>query len=563
MSQGSEVCKSQLFERPVVDGERSADTVGRSGKPGLIDLCSAAAEPRLEDLVRQSAYLVPDREALRIGRHRLSYQQLISTADRWASVLRSAHSRGEPRRIGVLADRTLTGYLGILAGMCAGAAVYPLAPDLPVSRLAELLRDHAMDALLTDAVCAAKVKELSETESGVVPTVFAPEVGNSVWGESGVTLLTEGDVTVLPARQKAMDVAYVLFTSGSTGRPKGVPIKHANVCHFIASVMSRYDFTEKDVFSQTFGLTFDLAFFDLFAAWACGGTVVHTHPAALARLPQFVEREGITVWFSVPGTVSALQRSGGLPAGSLPSLRWSLFCGETLLHEDAAAWQRAAGNSTVENLYGPTELTIACTAYRWAPSKPVAGSHGVVPIGHLLPGHDAVLLDETGGLNAYEGELCVTGPQMFSGYLQAEDNEGRFLRRDGRLWYRTGDLVRRSDEAGFLYLGRTDHQMKVRGHRIEPAEVEQRLRVVPGVEEAVVLAVGEATDRRLVAICGGDALHASLIDKRLRDELPPYLIPGQYIFLNQLPLTDRGKIDRQALVSLAQASQEVSSNYSG
>ncbi|MDX3225227.1 amino acid adenylation domain-containing protein [Streptomyces sp. ME19-01-6] len=516
-------------------------------------LSDAVVEPRLEDLVRQSAHRAPDREALRIGAHRVSYRELISTADRWASVLRSAHSAGEPRRIAVLADRTFTGYVGILACMCAGAAVYPIAPDLPVARLSELLRDHPMDALLTDTVCAAKVKELSENDIDALPTVFAPEVSDSVWSDSDVTLLAKVDATDLPARQNAGDVAYVLFTSGSTGRPKGVPIRHANACHFIAGVMSRYEFTEKDVFSQTFGLTFDLAFFDLFAAWASGGTVVHTHPAALARLPQFVEREGITVWFSVPGTVSALRRSGGLPEGSLPSLRWSLFCGEALLHQDAAAWQMAAANATLENLYGPTELTIACTAYRWAPSNPVAAAHGVVPIGELFPGHDAVLLDETGELDPHEGELCVTGPQMFSGYLQAEDDVGRFLRRDGRCWYRTGDLVRRSGGAGFLYLGRTDHQIKVRGYRIEPGEIEQRLRVVPGVEEAVVLAVGAAADRRLVAFCGGNALDAPQIDKRLREELPPYLIPSQYILLSQLPVTDRGKVDRRALVAMALA----------
>jgi amino acid adenylation domain-containing protein len=437
--------------------------------------------------------------------------------------------------------------------MCAGAAVYPLAPDLPVTRLAELLRDHPVDALLTDTVCAAKVKELSETDIDILPPVFAPEVSGSVWRGSGVALLTEDDATDLPVRRNVSDIAYVLFTSGSTGRPKGVPIRHANACHFIAGVRSRYGFTAEDVFSQTFGLTFDLAFFDLFAAWACGGTVVHTHPTALARLPQFVEREQLTVWFSVPGTISLLRRSGGLPAGCLPSLRWSLFCGEALLHEDAVAWQRAAGNSTVENLYGPTELTIACTAYRWAQSNPVAGAHGIVPIGELFPGHDAVLLDETGELDPHEGELCVTGPQMFSGYLRSEDDVGRFLRRDNRLWYRTGDLVRRSDEVGLLYLGRTDHQLKVRGHRVEPAEIEQYLRVAPGVEEAVVLAVGEAADRRLVAFCGGDSLDAALIDRRLREELPPYLVPGQYVLLSQLPANDRGKTDRKALAALAVA----------
>lgn len=507
----------------------------------------AAAAPRLENLVRHSANRVPDRTALRIGPRRVSYAELKTTADHWAEVLRSAHPAGEPRSIGILADRTFTGYVGILAGMCAGAAVIPLPPDLPADRLGELLRAHPMDALVTDPVCAARVRELAgRTE---LPPVFSPEVDASTWAGSDVAVLTGTGHATLTPRKQPSDVAYVLFTSGSTGRPKGVPIGHSNVLHFVTSVLDRYDFTEDDVFSQTFGLTFDLAFFDLFVTWACGGTLVYTHPAALARLPQFMAREQVTVWFSVPGAISLLRRSGALTSGSLPSLRWSLFCGEALFHEDAAAWQAAAANSTVENLYGPTELTIACSAHRWSPEDRHAGDHGIVPIGLLFPGHEALLLDETGEPNLRQGELCVSGPQMFSGYLRSEDDEGRFLQWVGRLWYRTGDVVRRSDEAGLLYLGRTDHQTKIRGQRVEPAEIEHHLRALPGVAAAVVLAEGEGVARQLVAFCGGRSLDEALIDKQLRKVLPPTLVPARYVLLDELPVNDRGKTDRKALAA--------------
>ncbi|MFF0086639.1 AMP-binding protein [Streptomyces canus] len=493
---------------------------------------------RLEELVRRSARRAPGKEALRIGSLSVSYGELIGMAESWAAVLRTAHPAGTPQFIGVLCDRTLTGYTGVLAGLCAGAAVVPLASDAPPGRLARLLRDQPLDALIVDETGAAKVKDVAALCP--LPSLYAPECDP--------TALASGHV-VRTVRECPNEIAYVMFTSGSTGRPKGVPVTHASACHFVAVVCERYGLTPRDVFSQTFSLTFDLAFFDLFAAWSCGGTLVYVHSAVLARVARVVERERLTVWFSVPGAIQLAQRSGALDPGSMPSLRWSLFCGEPLLATDAAAWQRAASGSTVENLYGPTELTIACTAYRWDPERPEEGSHGIVPIGELFPGLEGILLAESDEPAAAQGELCVTGPQMFSGYLDPADDEGRFLQRDGRSWYRTGDLVRRSDHAGLLYLGRTDHQIKIRGYRIEPAEVEQHLRGLPGVENAVVLGLGEGAARSLVAFCVGSDLDSTRLERQLREEIPAYMVPGRYVVLDRLPVNERGKTDRRSLAA--------------
>ncbi|MDF3139832.1 MULTISPECIES: AMP-binding protein [unclassified Streptomyces] len=515
-----------------------------------------AGAPRVEDWVRRSAERHQAKEALRIGARRVSYAELMGTADRWARVLRTAHPHGEPRSIGLLSDRTLTGYTGVLATLCAGARVCPLGPDLPSDRLVALLRDHPLDALITDHVCAGQLKSLADRYA--LPPILAPDNDSAFWvGTQARVLVDRDSTTAQGARDRPSETAYVMFTSGSTGRPKAVPITHANVLSFLTTVRDRYDFTASDVFSQTFGLTFDLAYFDLFVAWTCGGTLVHTHPAALGRLEEFVRRESLTVWFSVPSAIGFARRTSGLPSNSLSSLRWSLFCGEALLTEDAAAWQRAAANSVVENLYGPTEVTIACSAYRWSPESRGAGLHGVVPVGHLFPGHDAVLLDEAGRIDVSQGELCVTGPQMFSGYLREEDDEGRFVRIDDRLWYRTGDLVRRSETAGLLYLGRVDHQVKIRGHRIDPGEIEYWLRTIPGVEAAAVLADGGPEDRELVAFCSGPAVDTAQLDRRLREFLPPHMIPRRYVTLDRLPVTDRGKTDRSALAAVLTRSHEV------
>ncbi|MFF4501683.1 AMP-binding protein [Streptomyces sp. NPDC001401] len=493
---------------------------------------------RLEELVRRSARRDPGKEALRIGSLSVSYGELMGMAESWAAVLRAAHPADTPQFIGVLCDRTFTGYTGILAALCAGAAVVPLAVDTPPGRLAGLLRDQPLDALIVDEAGAAKVKNVAALCP--LPPLYAPE--------SDPTAVTSGHV-VRTIRECQNETAYVMFTSGSTGRPKGVSVTHASACHFLTVVCERYGLTARDVFSQTFSLTFDLAFFDLFAAWSCGGTLVYVHSAALARVARVVEREGLTVWFSVPGAIQLARRSGALDPCSMPSLRWSLFCGEPLLAADAAAWQRAASGSTVENLYGPTELTIACTAYRWDPAREEEGAHGIVPIGELFPGLESILLAESDEPATEQGELCVTGPQMFSGYLDPADDEGRFFYHDGRWWYRTGDLVRRSSHAGLIFLGRTDLQIKIRGYRIEPAEVEHHLRLLPGVEDVIVLALGEGAARSLVAFCAGSDLDSARLESQLREELPAYMVPRRYVVLDRLPVNERGKTDRKALAT--------------
>lgn len=521
---------------------------------------AASARPalRLEERVRRSAERFADREALRIGPLSLSYAELIRTAEDWAAELRGLHGSGPLRRIAVLSGRTLTGYVGVLAALCTGATVYPLAPDLPAGRLEELLREHQTDALIVDEAGVQALTALAPTRP--LPPLFGPELEPAdIEGLSARHLSAARAAAPDPDAAPA-EAAYVLFTSGSTGRPKGVPITHANMDVFLDRIADRYGFDEHDVFTQTFDLTFDLAFFDLFVTWSCGAALVYLPPAAFAHLPEFVSAEGITVWFSVPSAIATVQRFGGLPPGSLPTLRWSLFCGEALTCAYAAQWQAAANRSELENVYGPTELTIACSAHRWSARSLESAVNGIVPIGHLFKGLDHILLDESGGLAEDEGELCVTGAQMFAGYLDRADDEGRFVDWDGRRWYRTGDLVRAAEpEAGFRFLGRSDQQVKIRGYRIELAATEYQLRALPSVGDAVVLALGEGTARRLVAFCTCPAGPESAADlsAALREVLAPYQIPQEYVFVDRLPMNARGKTDRKELARAYGAAAEA------
>jgi acyl-CoA synthetase (AMP-forming)/AMP-acid ligase II len=384
-------------------------------------------------------------------------------------------------------------------------------------------------------------------------TVIGLDPGLPVPEQAGAVPAAAATALARPAGVHPDDAAYVLFTSGSTGRPKGVPVTHANMAHFLAVNRPRYGLSPSDACSQTFDCTFDLAMFDMFVTWSAGAVLVSTPPQVFLALPEFAARQGLTMWFSVPSAIALVRRRGGLTAGSLPSLRWSLFCGEPLLMADAASWQAAAPRARVENLYGPTELTIACSAYRWDPAaSPALCANGVVPVGPLYPGLRGVLVGESGEVSDSEGELCVSGPQMFPGYLDPHDDEARFTTLAGTRWYRTGDLMSSSAGAGLSYLGRVDTLVKIRGYRVELAELEWHARAVPGVERAVVVPVDGADSRRLFAWYCGEPGSAGPIREHLRTVVPEFMVPHWIRSIDQLPLNANRKVDRAALAGLAQ-----------
>jgi amino acid adenylation domain-containing protein len=468
-------------------------------------------------------------EALRIGDERISYGRLHERALRLAGALLSRSPRA-PRRVGVLGARSEDMYAGLLAAHYAGAAVVPLNPAFPPERLRYMMTAASLDGLISDDKGLPVLAALADV-LGDIPVVHRPA----------------GSALAEPLPSSPEDIAYILFTSGSSGRPKGVPILHSNAVAYLRQIRARYDFTSNDVFSQTYDLTFDLAMFDLFAGWGAGGTVVSVPLHVYVSLADFVAKHGITVWFSTPTMISLVRRGRGLAPGSLPGLRWSLFCGEALLVRDASQWQEAALNSCLENLYGPTELTISCSAHRFDPGRsPKLAVNDIVPIGTIHPRLRYLLLgadDNSDGI----GELCVTGEQMFPGYLDPADDTCRFLDHEGHRWYRTGDLVRHIDGGELAYLGRADHQVKIGGFRIELAEVEWGLRRLPGVREAVAV----AAEGQLVAFLVGDERPVPVLMKELGSFFPRYLIPRHYKYLDDLPLNANRKTDRLALTAQA------------
>ncbi|CAM3727823.1 AMP-binding protein [Kibdelosporangium persicum] len=464
----------------------------------------------------------PDTTALEVGGHHLTYAQLRGLAERAASVVGG-------RRVGLHCSRNVSAYVGYLAALCAGATVVPLSPGAPFARNQAICRAASVDVVVSEDPAAA----------GLVPSGrFVHMTGATVTGAS------------VACSSAADDVAYVLFTSGSTGRPKGVPIRQHQLAEYLPYCVDRYQVGPGCRLSQAFDLTFDPSVFDMFVAWTSGATLVVPQPDEVLTPAGFVAGHGISHWFSVPSVISLARRLRGLRPGSMPHLRWALFAGEQLTRAQAAAFASAAPGATVENLYGPTELTITCTGYRLPPDQdawPLTGN-GTVPIGQPYPHLEATV--------GRDGELCVRGSQRFDGYLDPADNAGRFVRIENGVaspvsgppaqthWYRTGDRVR-WEGGELVHVGRIDDQVKIDGHRVEPAEVEAGLRALDGVDEVVVIPVDDHGRTTLCALYTGESRPD--VPERLRDRLPGYLVPAEIRHVPSFPVTTNGKIDRATL----------------
>ncbi|MFC8845940.1 MULTISPECIES: amino acid adenylation domain-containing protein [unclassified Micromonospora] len=490
--------------------------------------------------------------ALEVAGETLGYAELDDVAGRVAAEL-VAHNGGVPGRVGLLSARNLLAYAGYLAVQRLGATVVPLNPAFPVGRHAAVAREGGLDLVLADTA-------VLEPDSLPVPTLRI---------DGAVSGLRAGAVPGLPPSSAGPDsLAYILFTSGSTGQPKGVPIMHRNVTAYLDHVVPRYRLGPDARVSQTFDLTFDPSVYDLFAAWGSGATLVVPSQQDLLSPVRFVNRTRITHWNSVPSVVSIATRLRALVPGSMPTLRWSLFCGEAFTLTQASAWHAAAPNSVLENIYGPTENTVTWTEFRLPQREEQwpRPANGTVPIGTPYPGQEHLVLDED-GFPTDDGELCVRGPQRFPGYLDPANNTGRFVAYDGRRatvydgsvpltaahWYRTGDRVGVLD-GELVHLGRLDHQIKIRGYRVELGEIECALREQPGVREAVVLArPGRDGEILLEAVYTGSPGQPEHLLGALRTRLPRYMVPRTIRVLDEFPLNPNGKVDRSALANVVSA----------
>ncbi|HEX5598181.1 MAG TPA: AMP-binding protein [Micromonosporaceae bacterium] len=478
----------------------------------------------------------PDAVALTVDSRDYTYAELDAVSRGISRRLRQVTARP---RVGLLASRSVTAYAGYLAALRTGGVAVPMNTAYPGERLALLARSAELDVVLAD-------RDQDASFAGDLPVVRLGVESVAALIDTGAESSDADDFAGAPE-----DLAYLLFTSGSTGVPKGVPIRHHNLDEFISYNIARYDVGPGSRLSQTFHLTFDPSVFDMFTAWGAGATLVVPTEEDLFDPAAFVNRHRITHWYSVPSMISTAHRAGLLPPGCMPDLRWSLFCGEQITLDQAGQWMDAAPASTLENLYGPTELTVTVTACRLPADRAAwpRTANGTVPIGLVYPHLEHRIDPET-------GELQVRGSQRFAGYLDPADNADCFVPVGSAgdvpghdAWYRTGDRVGLHD-GQLVHLGRLDHQVKVFGQRVELPEIEHALRTWGGVTDAVVALVDRPGGRELAAVFTGPPVTARELRVRLRPHLPLALIPKRYLRVETMPLNDRGKTDRLACVQI-------------
>jgi len=543
---------------------RLKDSVSSAVEARQLELAAGRARPIYSGFLHWAEH-APTHPAMDVEGETWTYAQLRGRAAALAATIQRKSPVGGAPLTAVFAYRSSTAFAGVIGSLMSGHGYVPLNRTFPPDRTRVMLRSADCRSVVVDAQSEEQLDSILQgIETSLL--VILPDRSDvselarrwpchAFVGANGLEP-PEGWVR----RDVSPDaVAYLLFTSGSTGVPKGVMVAHRNVVHFVETMVERYGVRSDDRFSQMFDMTFDLSVFDMFVAWEAGACVCCPSGKVLLNPDRFIRDKQLTIWGSVPSVAVFMNRFGVLKPGRYPSLRWSWFCGEPLPVPVARNWAAAAPCSVVENLYGPTELTVACSAYRWTGERSVKDAQlGVVPIGSPYPDMHAIVVDdELREVPPGEsGELLMSGPQVTLGYWRNEAATRRaYVTPPGRdtVFYRTGDRVRRPiGHEPMTYVGRVDHQIKVLGHRVELGEVEALLREEPGVDAAVAVGwpVSETGAGAIVAFVTGTAVDPAALRARAKSRLQPYAVPQAVHVLPSLPQTSNGKVDRKALVAI-------------
>ena len=484
--------------------------------------------------------------ALALDGERVTYSELNSRANRLAHYLRRAGLKPEARA-GILLERSGEMGVALLGVLKAGGAYVALDPSYPPERLRQMLEDAGVSILLSTRRLSGDLPEHSAR------VVLFDEEWPRIAEESAEN----------PGRVADADnLAYLVYTSGTTGRPKGILVQHRSLVNAIHAFITHHRVTERDSILQFASLSFDVSAEEFFAAWLSGARLVMRPATPVASPEQFVrflEEEGVTL-VNLPASFWAEWATAVAERGCrMPSrLRRVIVGNEKTLPESLAKWQSAVGHLVEwNNAYGPSETTITASNYEPQRGAEREGA-GAVSIGRPVMNASMYVLDRAQRLVpiGVSGELCIGGAGLARGYHgRPAQTAERFVPNPygvagGERLYRTGDLARYLPDGNIEFLGRVDEQVKVRGFRIEPGEIETVLGQHEGVREAVVVARPDGH--------GGNRLVAYVVEserptttgelrRHLKNTLPEYMIPSAFVTLEALPLTPNGKVDRRRL----------------
>ncbi|WP_284740889.1 non-ribosomal peptide synthetase [Amycolatopsis sp. RTGN1] len=503
-------------------GEHPAPVLPGEAAPAWLD-----GEHTLHELIQRRVLADPDAIAVTAGSRSVSYRELGAAADVLAARL-AARGCGPGSRVGLSFARSPELIAAMFAVLKTGAAYVPLAPGNPPARLRQIAEDAEVSLVLADA----------PAELGP-PTLV---VDGGVWTDRAEPFLMTGT---------ADDGAYLIYTSGSTGQPKGVVVAHRQICSLLdAARVFGFGFGSADSWALFHTYSWDFSVWEIFGCLTTGGRLVIV-PEETARdahaLHDLLSAEGVTVLNQTPSVFTQLAAVDAGRAERL-SVRLLMFSGEPLDMALMLRWfERYPENGCqVINMYGITETTVACT---WHPVTREAAAAGSRSVGRAVPGWRVDVVDERGRRvpPGVPGEILLGGAGIVDGYhRRPELTAAKFLGEPGARWYRTGDRGRVLPDGELEYLGRLDDQVKIRGHRVELGEIRAVLLAEPGVRAAAVVVRRRGTgagSERLDAYVAGTGLDLSVVDKRLQEQLPEYMVPDTLTELAALPVNANGKLD--------------------
>ena len=487
----------------------------------------------IHTLFGEQAERSPDRVAVVFDENGLTYRELNLRADLLAHQLRALGVK-PGALVALFIERSLELVIAMLGILKAGGAYVPLDPSHPRNRIALVLDDARPLVLLTTGQMRAKLP---------------PHQSREVMLEALLTAAEDGPHSVLSRAGDPGDLAYVIYTSGSTGKPKGVEVEHRSVLNMLASMQRQPGFGPEDTMLAITTVAFDISVLEIFLPLVSGGRLViapaHTTVDADA-LVKLIEDSGATVLQATPSSLRMLLDGGWTGAPRLKVLcggeAWTANLAKEILARCDSLW----------NMYGPTETTV------WSSVVKVEADRKVV-IGPPIAKTRFYVLDAARQLLpvGVSGELYIGGAGLARGYFnQPELTQERFVidpfaAEPGARMYRTGDLVRRLPDGKLDFLGRIDHQVKIRGHRVELGEIETALKQQSGVKDCIVVASADAdSEHRLVAYFIPETSKSPSVSElrfALSELLPAYMVPASFVVLASFPLTPSGKIDRKAL----------------
>jgi amino acid adenylation domain-containing protein len=519
----------------------------------------------LNRLVPDAALGRPDTTAVRCDDQTLTYAELARRCNGLARVLRATSCR-RGDRVAVLLGKSALVPVSFHGTLSAGATLVPVDPKSPPDQIRAILRATGATHLVTEPGRLDDVRRALDGAPSLRHVIgIHPDDTISAHATPWTTVDDEAADDPPAVTISEVDPAYILHTSGSTGRPKLILHTHSSAMSFVEWAVEEYALTPDDRLSQHSSHHTCFATFDLYASARAGAATVILTPAVLmmpGSLSALLERERVTVWYSVPTALVQLSRRGELESRDLRALRWVLFAGETFPGGHLRRLREQLPHARFSHVYGSTELNV-CTYYH-LPAGDLPP--GALPIGRACSTSTTLVADAAlqPVADGEMGDLLVRGSTVMSGYLDdPARNDEVLVRRRGpndvdEVYFRTGDRARVLPDGTLAFAGRADRQVKVRGHRIELDEIESALLSLPGIDEAAAFTMpdeegGLALHAAIVAADGGPPPGERQLLADLRKILPAHAVPSRIAVIDAMPRTPTGKIDIRALAGRAEA----------